>query len=173
MRRPPGPIESYCLIKTKFLGNLFFVFYYFFLFFVLQKTSSHTKGEGEARERGGSGDLQQRRWAGPGHRVRNKEVWLLWAARDPPGCNHPNWGLNLLPSPCSCPAKVPCALEEPAGVGPGHPLPCSAHYPHGDSRHLLFPSGPPFSQPNKQDRSHLPQVMGQVRGDRAPSPVQG
>lgn len=60
MRRPPGPIESYCLIKNKFLGNLFFVFYYFFLFFVLHKTSSHTKGEGEARERGGSGDLQQR-----------------------------------------------------------------------------------------------------------------
>lgn len=36
MRRPPGPIESYCLIKNKFLSNLFFVVAFkFFTFFCL------------------------------------------------------------------------------------------------------------------------------------------
>lgn len=55
MRRPPGPIEPYCLIKSKFPSNLFFVvvFKFFTFFLSSHKTSSRTKCEGEAQDLGG------------------------------------------------------------------------------------------------------------------------
>lgn len=48
MRRQPGPIEPYCLIKNKFPSNLFFCcFLLFFYFLSSPKSSSRTKGEAE------------------------------------------------------------------------------------------------------------------------------
>ena len=57
MRQQPGPIEPYCLIKNKFLSNLFFCFLLFFYFLSSHKTVSHTKGEGEAQELGEEAEI--------------------------------------------------------------------------------------------------------------------
>ena len=72
MRRLPGPIEPYCLIKNKFPSNLFFfVFYYFFIFCLpIRAPAAQSVRESPAVGRR-SGDLQ---------------LWLLcrrWRARGP------------------------------------------------------------------------------------------